>query len=175
MANSIKKIVVIGPESTGKSTLSQQLAKALDTLWVPEYARAYLEELDRSYEELDLLKMAQGQLTLEDAIAEDAAKFLVCDTDLYVLKVWSESKYNRCHPWILEQVAARKYDMYLLTDIDIEWEDDPLREHSDPAMRQYFYAIYKEIVINSGLPFAFIHGNPDQRLQQALEVIQAQF
>jgi NadR type nicotinamide-nucleotide adenylyltransferase len=175
MANSIKKIVVIGPESTGKSTLSQQLAEALDTLWVPEYARTYLEQLDRPYEELDLLRIAQGQLTLEDVIAEDADKFLICDTDLYVLKVWSENKYNHCHPWILEQLATRKYDMYLLTDIDIAWEDDPLREHGDPVMRQYFYTIYKEIVTNSGLPFAFIHGNPAQRLQQAMQAVQAQF
>ena len=175
MGNNLKRIVVIGPESTGKSTLSKQLAEALSTLWVPEYARAYLEQLDRPYDEHDLLKIAQGQLTLEDVIAAEANRFLICDTDLYVIKVWSESKYNRCHPWVLEQVATRKYDMYLLTDIDKQWEDDPLREHSGPAERQYFYNIYKDIVTASGLPFAFIHGNPHERLQLALQAIQAQF
>jgi len=175
MGNSIKKIVVIGPESTGKSTLSKQLAEALHTLWVPEYARAYLEQLETPYDEHDLLKIAQGQLTLEDIITESAEKFLVCDTDLYVIKVWSENKYGRCHPWVLEQIAARKYDMYLLTDIDMAWEDDPLREHGSPEMRQYFYTIYKELVTNSGFPYVFIHGTPAERLAQALQAIQAQF
>jgi NadR type nicotinamide-nucleotide adenylyltransferase len=167
----VKKIVVIGPESTGKSTLSQQLAEALDTLWVPEYARAYLEQLDIAYTQHDLLKIAQGQLTLEDVIAPDANKLLVCDTDLYVLKVWSEDKYGNCHPWILEQIAERKYDMYLLTDIDFEWQDDPLREHGTPAERSYFYNIYRDIVASSGLPWSNISGNPEERLQKALTAI----
>jgi NadR type nicotinamide-nucleotide adenylyltransferase len=171
MSNSLKKIGVIGPESTGKSTLSQALAAELDTLWVPEYARAYLEQLDRPYEEIDLLQMAQGQLTLEDAIAPEADRFLICDTDLYVIKVWSEDKYGHCHPWILEQIAERKYDMYLLTDIDFEWQDDPLREHGAPHERQYFYNIYRDIVMSSGLPWANISGTPGERLQQALKAI----
>ncbi len=175
MTEAVKKIVVIGPESTGKSTLSYDLANALQTVWVPEYARTYLENMNRPYTENDLLQIAEGQLQAEDQLLDKADKFLVCDTDLYVLKVWSENSYGRCHPWILEQIAARQYDMYLLTDIDIAWEDDPLREHPQPEMRAYFYNIYKEIVVNSGLPFAFISGTPQQRVQQALNAIAAQF
>jgi Predicted ATPase/kinase involved in NAD metabolism len=168
---SIKKIVVIGPESTGKSTLSDALAAELHTVWVPEYAREYLEQLGRNYNEADLLEIAKGQLALEDKLTAQVNDYLVCDTDLNVIKVWSEHKYRACHTWILEQIAQRQYDMYLLTDIDIEWQDDPLREHGQQEMRQYFFNIYKDIVQQSGLPWAVISGTPDERVQQALQAI----
>lgn len=171
MQSDCLKIVVIGPESTGKSTLSEALAQALNTVWVPEYARAYLQENGLSYEEHDLLQIAKGQLQSEDKLLQRANKRLICDTDLYVIKVWSEHKYGRCHPWILEQIAARKYDLYLLTDIDIIWQDDPMREHGDTAMRQYFYKIYQDIVMQSGVPWIGASGAHEQRLKQAMEAI----
>lgn len=166
-----KKIVVIGPESTGKSTLSEALATSLQTVWVPEYARVYLEQRDGIYDEHDLLAIANGQLTAEDSALDMANKFLICDTDLYVIKVWSEHKYGRCHRWILEQIAARKYDLYLLTDIDFDWQDDPLREYPSIEMRQYFYNIYRDIVANSGAPYACISSTPGERLATALNAI----
>lgn len=171
---SIRKIVVIGPESTGKSTLSAQLANELDTLWVPEYAREYLEQLGRDYTEDDLLQMAKGQLQEEDMLSAKGNKVLICDTDLHVVKVWSESKYGRCNKWILEEIARRKYDMYLLTYIDVQWEDDPLREHPGDSQRHYFYNIYRDIVQQSGLPWADIRGNKEERLAIALEAISKQ-
>lgn len=167
----LKKIVVIGPESTGKSTLSEALAKEFNTKWVPEYARKYLEQLGRPYHEADLLDIAKGQLAGEDRLAEEANKILICDTDLHVIKVWSEASYGRCDPWILEQIAVRKYDLYLLTYIDTEWEDDPLREHPAPEDRQYFYNIYRDIVQNSGVQWADIRGEYEERLQTALKAI----
>ncbi len=167
----IKKIVVIGPESTGKSTLSEALAKQLHTVWVPEYARAYLDSLHRPYTQDDLLIMARGQVQYEDALLQQANEYLVCDTDLHVIKVWSEHKYKSCHPWILEQIAERKYDLYLLTYIDTEWENDPQREHPEPAMREYFYNIYLDIVKNSGVPWVAISGPHEQRLHAALKAI----
>lgn len=170
--NSIKKIVVIGPESTGKSTLSEELAKALQTLWVPEYARTYLENLGREYTEADLLEIAKGQLAAEDTAIQQANKYLICDTDLYVIKVWSEAKYGRCHPWILEQIAQRKYDLYLLTYIDVAWTDDPQREHPLPEERQYFYNIYRDIVIQSGTQWVDIQGAEHERLFTATNAIQ---
>lgn len=172
---SLKKIVVIGPESTGKSTLSKALAKKLSTEWVSEYAREYLTRLRRAYQENDLLVMAKEQVKSEDRIASKANQFLVCDTDLYVFKVWSEHAYNRCHRWILEQIAVRKYDLYLLTDIDIPWEADPLREHSDEKMRTYFYQQYKDAMMNSGTPWVVINGKEEQRLEQALTAIKKHF
>jgi NadR type nicotinamide-nucleotide adenylyltransferase len=167
----IKKIVVIGPESTGKSTLSETLAATLQTIWVPEYARNYLETLGRDYNENDLLEIARGQIAAEEQLLTTAGKYLVCDTDLYVIKVWSEAKYGKCHPWILEQIAARKYDLYLLTYIDIVWEDDPLREHSDPAERKYFYNIYRDIVTQSGVPWADIRGDEKMRIDLATNAV----
>jgi NadR type nicotinamide-nucleotide adenylyltransferase len=166
-----KKIVVIGPESTGKSTLSENLAKALATVWVPEHARTYIDLLNRPYDENDLLEIAKGQLDSEDDLLKQAGKYLICDTDLNVIKVWSEHKYGRCDSWILEQIAARKYDAYLLTDIDFEWADDPQREHSDPSMRQYFYDQYKDIVISSGLPWINIKGTHQERMDTALSFL----
>lgn len=167
----IKKIVVIGPESTGKSTLSEMLAASLQTVWVPEYAREYLEQRGGVYNELDLMEIAKGQLALEDEQAAKANKFLICDTDLHVVKVWSEHKYGRSDSWILDQIATRSYDMYLLTDIDFEWQDDPLREHPLPEMRKYFFNIYRDIVENSGVPWAVISSTPEKRLEAALEAI----
>lgn len=168
----MKKIVVIGPESTGKSTLSAQLAAHYQTLWVPEFARDYLMQLNRPYEQEDLLRMAEGQLITEDAAATNAHQFLICDTDLHVIKVWSEAKYGDCDPRILELIASRKYDLYLLTYIDIAWEDDPLREHPNPEEREYFYQIYRDIVMNSGLPWADIRGGYEERLQTAIEAVE---
>lgn len=169
----MKKIVVIGPESTGKSTLSEALAKELNTLWVPEYARTYLEQLDRPYEEGDMLPIAMGQLAQEDKAAAQANKLLICDTDLYVMKVWSEHSFSHCDRYIMEQIAARKYDLYLLTDIDFEWTPDPLREHPTPGMRYYFYHQYRDIVQNSGVPWQNISGTHETRLADALAAIRS--
>jgi len=172
---SVKKIVVVGSESSGKSSISEVLANALNTVWVPEYAREYLETLGRPYTEEDHLIMAKKQVSNEDELLPKANKYLICDTDLYVIKVWGEDKYGRCHPWILEQIAKRKYDMYLLTDIDIPWEDDPLREHNLPEERRHFFNIYHDIVLNTGLPWALLSGSIEERLNTAKEAIKRNF
>jgi len=168
----MKKVVILGPESTGKSTLSRQLAAHYQTEWVPEYARQYLDELDRPYEQHDLLAIAAGQLRLEDEKARQARHLLICDTDLYVIKVWSEHKYGECDPRILEQIAARQYDLYLLTYIDIPWEDDPQREYPDPQMREYFYHIYRDIVMHAGVPWADIRGSYAERQARAIAAVE---
>jgi NadR type nicotinamide-nucleotide adenylyltransferase len=164
----LKKIVIIGPESTGKSTLSKALAEQLNTVWVPEYARTYLEQHGQTYHYEDLTAIAKGQLASEDEWAQQANKYLICDTDLYVLKVWSEHKYSQVDTPILEAIAQRHYDAYILCDIDMPWSADPLREHPDPEMRQYFYNIYKDIVLHSGKPFSIVSGHEEERLAQAL-------
>jgi NadR type nicotinamide-nucleotide adenylyltransferase len=165
------KVVVIGPESTGKSTLSEQLAAHYQTVWVQEFARQYLEELPRPYEQQDLLAIAEGQLALEDKLVAQANRLLVCDTDLHVIKVWSEHKYGTCDPRILEQIANRPYDLYLLTYIDIPWEEDPQREYPDPAMREYFYNIYKDLVAASGVPWVEIKGSSGERKSLAIDAV----
>ncbi|GAA4300432.1 ATP-binding protein [Compostibacter hankyongensis] len=169
----LKKVVIIGPESTGKSTLSEALAQHYQTPWVPEYARGYLDRLQRPYGEEDLLQIAAGQLQTEDeAAARAGGGLLFCDTDLYVIKVWSEHAYGQCDYRILRRIAERKYDLYLLTDIDIPWQDDPQREHPEPEMRRYFHHVYRDIVINSGTPWAGIRGSHRQRVRQALKAVE---
>lgn len=167
----MKRIVVIGPESTGKSTLSEQLAAHFHTEWVREYARGYLENLGRPYEQHDLLQIAEGQLQLEDETAARAKDLIICDTDLQVIRVWSEAKYGECDPRILQMIAQREYDLYLLTYIDIPWTDDPLREHPLPSEREYFYNIYREIVMNAGIPWAEIKGDYEERLKTAVGAV----
>lgn len=168
----IKKIVVIGPESTGKSTLSKALAAALQTVWVEEYARQYLEQLGRDYAIEDLLEIAKGQIASESKAQSQANQFLVCDTDLHVIKVWSEFKYGTCNSWILEQIATRKYDLYLLAAIDVPWTPDPLREHPDVNIRALLFQQYLDIVQQSNTPFVIIQGSEEQRLIHALRAIE---
>lgn len=168
----VKKIVIIGPESTGKSTLADQLARHYCTSFAPEYAREYIDELQRDYVEEDLSEIAKKQVSLEEKNLMEAKNDLFfCDTDLYVLKVWSEYKYHHCDLWTLQQIAQRKYDLYLLTYIDVPWQPDPQREHPEPAMREYFYRIYRDIVVHSGVPWADIRGDHETRMNQGIMAI----
>jgi len=208
--SSIKKIVAIGPESTGKSTLCQQLAAHYNTLWCPEYAREYLLTHGVEYSYDDLLTIAKGQLALEDEIvlavnrqssivksenvnrqssivnvdaAQSASQSAICnprsainplifiDTDMYIMKVWCEYVYHKCHPFILEQIAERKYDLYLLCNPDLAWEPDVLREYPDEASRVELYGIYKNLLLSQGTPFVEITGNYDERLQRAVQAV----
>ena len=124
----IKKVVIIGPECTGKTDLSKFLANQFKTVWVEEYARAYVNKLIRPYEQSDLTKIAHGQSRMEDEWVREANRVLICDTNALVVKVWSEHKFGSCDEEI-EKLLTRHYDLYLLTYIDVPWEDDPQREH----------------------------------------------
>ncbi len=171
MNNQPKKIVIIGPESTGKSTLTKGLAEIFGEPWVPEYVREYLLELNRPYEYQDLLAIAKGQLAEEDAKFKTVSRFLFCDTDLRVIEVWSRHKYGKTDPWITARIQERIYDYYLLTNIDIPWQHDPMREHPDPQMRKYFFEIYRKTLIKSGIPFTIISGNEEERMEKAVTLI----
>ncbi len=166
-----KKVVVIGPESTGKTTLSQSLSSHYGAPWVPEFARSYLDRLGRPYVLEDLTRIARGQLEGEDLELQKAGTLLICDTDLYVLKVWSEHAFGTCDPWILDRIAERTYDLYLLTGIDLPWTDDPQREHPEPAMREYFHRVYRDLVLQSITPWKDIRGNQQERLSRSIEAI----
>ena len=128
----VKKIVVIGPESTGKSTLCKELAEHFQTVWCEEYAREYLLEHGKEYNYDDLLIIAKGQVALEDAYINKASAggkdLLFIDTDMYVMKVWCEYAFGQCHSFIINELAERKYDLYLLCNIDLPWASDELRE-----------------------------------------------
>jgi NadR type nicotinamide-nucleotide adenylyltransferase len=166
----IKKVVILGPECTGKSELSEFLAHQFDTAWVPEFAREYLDNLQRPYGPADLPAIAQGQLALEDRMVPEARQVLFCDTDLYVIKVWSLFKYGHCDIEVLKAIERRKYDLYLLTDVDIPWVHDPLREH--PDQREVLYDFYLREMKNQSIPFVEIRGDRAQRRKTAAQVIQ---
>jgi NadR type nicotinamide-nucleotide adenylyltransferase len=166
----IKKVAVIGPECTGKSDLSKYLAEQFHTEWVPEYARGYLDHLTREYNQGDLITIAHGQLRLEDEFHRDANKVLICDTNLYVIKVWSEFKFGSVDPQILQTIDTRKYDLYLLTNVDVPWIEDPLREH--PDKRQELFEIYKKEMLQQSIPFVEISGDWTHRRKIAVEAVQ---
>jgi NadR type nicotinamide-nucleotide adenylyltransferase len=168
----LKKIVVIGPESTGKSTLCEQLAQHYNTVWCPEFAREYLLTHGMDYTYDDLLYIAKGQLAMEDEYVMQAGTGpLFIDTDMYVMKVWCEFVFNNCHPWILHQIVERRYDLYLLCNIDLPWVKDELREYPDLETREQLYNIYKDIMLNQSVPWVDIKGDTDERLQKAITAI----
>lgn len=167
----MKKVVVIGPESTGKSTLCEQLADHYKTSWVPEYARAYLLQHGMQYTYDHLLTIAQGQIALEEEFIAANQSPLFIDTDMYVMKVWSEFVYGKVHPWILEQIATRQYDLYLLCNVDLPWVKDELREYPDLVVRQQLYHIYKDILINQPVPWVEISGTYHERLEKGAKAV----
>ena len=176
----MKKIVIIGPESTGKSTLCEQLAQHYGCLWCPEFAREYLLTNGTNYNYDDLLNIAKGQLALEDEyiqmlkssqLTANSSQLLFIDTDMYVMKVWSEFAFGKCHSYILNQIAERKYDLYLLCKVDLPWVKDELREYPDPETRHQLYLIYKDMMINQSIPFIEISGNYEERLKKAIEAV----
>ena len=171
----MRKIVIIGPESTGKSTLCQQLAEHYKTVWCPEFAREYLLQNGRDYTYEDLLKIAMAQVELEDTLVTQAKGYYFIDTDMYVMKVWCEVAFNQSHTWILKQIALRQYHLYLLCDVDLPWVPDELREYPDINIRRKLFMMYKDLLINSGTRWAAISGNYAERLQTAISLIDTVF
>ena len=168
----LKKIVILGPESTGKSSLCESLAIHYNTIWCPEYARQFLNENGTEYSYDDLLTIAKGQIAGEGAHVEKANNMLIIDTDLYVMKVWCEYVFNNCHPFILEKINERKYDAYLLCDIDLPWTADEMREYPNEEPRKELFTIYKDLLINQKTPWGIVSGTGETRIQNAIELIQ---
>ena len=163
MEKAVKHIVITGPESSGKTTLTKAIAKALNTDYTEEYAREYLNS-NTSYKQEDLLLIAQGQLQKEKANANPIA---IHDTDLITIKIWSEYKYNQCDPWILEQIEQQKSKdrIYLLCKPDIPWEADPLREN--PSNRAELFKIYKKELEYLGHDYFVV----DERVRLQLKIL----
>jgi NadR type nicotinamide-nucleotide adenylyltransferase len=171
----LKKIVIIGPESTGKSSLCTQLASHYKTDWVKEYAREYLLENGTAYTFENLLEVAKGQIELEETAIENMLQsdtgLLFIDTNMYVMKVWCEFVFEKCHHWILNTIVERKYDLYLLCNIDLPWVKDELREYPDLVTREKLYHHYKDIMLNQQVPWIDICGNYEERLQKAIDAV----
>ncbi len=191
----LKKIVVLGPESTGKSTLCEQLAQHYRMQWCAEFAREYLMTHGTDYHFEDLLTIARGQLAMEDeytalvksqwALAGENtwvnphllhtsahSPMLFIDTDMYVMKVWCEYVFGKCHPFILDQIAERKYDLYLLCKNDLPWVKDELREYPDEKNRNELFHIYKDLLINQDVPWVEISGGYEDRLLLGIDAVE---
>lgn len=184
MNSGLLRIVVIGPESTGKSTLCRQLAEHYGSTWCPEFAREYLLRNGSHYRYEDLLEIARGQLVMEDAYAEKeigrydsdirsvhGRPILFIDTDMYVMKVWSEFVFGKCDQWVIDRIVERKYDLYLLCHTDIPWEKDELREYPDLETRNRLFHMYRDILVNQSVPWVDIFGNQEERLDRAIRAI----
>jgi len=171
----VKKIVIIGPESTGKSTLCKELAGHYQTAWVEEYAREYLLKNGNIYTFENLLDIAKGQVEREQLAVGNGLlankSMIFIDTDMYVMKVWCEYVFEKCHHWILNRIAERKYDLYLLCNVDLPWVKDELREYPDLKSRQKLYHHYKDMLINQQVPWVDISGNYEERLEKAIRAV----
>jgi len=173
----IQKYVAIGPESTGKSTLCQNLADYFQTKWCPEFARTYLESHGKEYTYNDLLTIAHGQIDAEDAYTRDVIRknqhdLLIIDTDMHVMRVWCEYVFGNCHKFILDQIAQRDYAGYLLCAPDLPWEADPLREYPDQKIRNELFLYYKELISSQKSPWIVIEGNYEKRISTAINFIE---
>lgn len=168
--NSVFKIAITGPESTGKSQLAEELAGYYNTVFVPEYARGYIDRLDRPYNREDILEIARGQIREEERMDQQATRMLFCDTELIVTKIWSEVKYGICDPWILEKIEENNYDLFLLCNIDLPWEEDPQREH--PHMREKLFSLYLDELTERGFPFKVVSGTGRERLMNAIGFVE---
>ena len=170
----IVKVVLFGPESTGKTTLASQLAYHYQTVWAPEFARQYLQEKWNNKRQVceheDLLPIAIGQMKLENKLAKRADRVLICDTDLLETKVYSEEYYDGIVDRDLEIAAEEnQYDIYLLTYIDIPWKLDSIRDR--PEQRENMFKAFESALKKSNRPYVTLKGDEERRFKKAIEVI----
>ena len=168
------KVVLFGPESSGKTTLSRQLARYYHTVWAPEFAREYLQNKwnneRKTCEAEDLIPIAIGQMKLENKLAKRADKILICDTDLLETKVYSEEFYGGFVDEKLDKAAnENQYDLYLLTYIDTPWEEDDLRDR--PEQRLEMFNAFETALKKHNRPYILLKGDRETRLKNATEAI----
>jgi NadR type nicotinamide-nucleotide adenylyltransferase len=168
------KIVLFGPESTGKTTLSKQLARHYNSVWVPEYAREYLQDKwnneRKTCQPEDLLPIAVGQMRIENQLAKKTDSILICDTDLLETMVYSEAYYvGTCDPMLEKYAKENTYDLYFLTYIDTPWEADDLRDK--PNARERMFNAFEAALIKNDNPFVLLKGSKKERLEVAVKHI----
>jgi NadR type nicotinamide-nucleotide adenylyltransferase len=171
-ANSeIIKIGVVGPESTGKSTMSAYLSAHYKTAWVPEYARGYCEKLTEPPTWQDEVNMFYGQLALEAEMLSQANRLLICDTTFITVKIWCDYTFGKSPQVVLDELPKHPYDLYLLLNIDLPWEEDPLRDF--PHMREHFMATWHKELQDLKANYIVISGTGTDRYQNAVDAIDA--
>jgi HTH-type transcriptional repressor of NAD biosynthesis genes len=170
----IVKVVLFGPESTGKTTLSRHLARYYNTVWTPEFARTYLQKKwnneRKTCEKKDLIPIAIGQIKMENKLAKKADKLLICDTDLLETKVYSEEFYGGFVDETLNKAAAEnQYDLYLLTYVDTPWEKDDLRDR--PEQRLEMFNAFENALKKHKKNYIILKGGKETRLKNATKAI----
>lgn len=168
MISAYRKVALLGPESSGKSTLAATLAGHYTSLWVPEFARAYLGGFNRTYDRDDVIECAKGQRRWEEQVLGRTSSTVFFDTEMINLHVWINDKFGDAPDWLLEGLPSR-YDFYLLTAPDLPFEHDPLREN--PERRQYFFERYRDEIKRSDIPYAVVSGLGNDRLASALDAL----
>lgn len=172
LANALRKIAIVGPESTGKSLMARRLAKEFKTWYVPEYSRYYCEGLNRTYTLQDELNMFYGQVALENSLVDVIEHpLLFCDTTILTVKVWSDHLFGFTPPEVLAEIRHRHYDYYLLMDIDLPWEDDPLRDF--PDKREYFMEVWKKELHDLNASYTIIRGKGEERYLNGIRAVNA--
>lgn len=160
------KIAIVGPESTGKSTITQQLAKHYRTLWVPEYARFYCAALTAPCDLQDEVNMFHGQLALEESIVAIAEQPLIfTDTTFLTVKIWSDEVFGETPQVVLDALPQHHYDLYLLMDIDLPWQEDPLRDF--PHKREHFMEVWHTELRALQAKYVLV-GGQEHRLSNAI-------
>lgn len=165
--NDIKVVAVIGAESTGKTSLCTELAAHFNDVWMPEYARQYVEKLDRPYTWNDVVHIASMQVKTEKEYLKKAQCVLFLDTDLVITKVWFEHVWKKCPDWVDRRIASAQRTIYLLCDNDLPWEYDPVREN--PGIRDYLSEQYKSIIIKNNFPYFVVRGSEKKRTRHAID------
>ncbi len=165
------RVVLTGSESTGKTTLAEQLARHYGAELVPEFVRAYAERKGGEIEFSDHGPIARGQMALEDEHIARAGRLVVQDTDLLSTVVYCNHYFGRCPPWIDEAAAARRPDLYLLCEIDLDWIADGVRDRGH--LRDEMQQLFREAVHASGVAAVAITGTGNERLERAIDAIDA--
>lgn len=165
------KIAVIGPESTGKSTLVKQLAEHFSAPFVPEFARDYLESKStKTYDFSDLEQIAHGQLSLMHVATKETGGLVFFDTDLITLHIWALDKFNKPIPLVEENLHLAKADLYLVCSPDIPWEADPLRE--DSLRRDELFAWNLAVLESLEVHAEIITGTGGARTKRAITSVE---
>ena len=165
------KVAITGPESTGKSTLAERLAKHFNVAYIPEYSRTYLENFEGKYTENDVVEIAKAQHNLIIEEEKKNPEILIADTEIIVCKIWIEYVFKHPNEMTEDLLRRQNFDLYLLCDIDLPWVYDPLRENPNIDERKELFEIYKNTLTKMNVPFGVVRGSDDERVNNALEII----
>jgi HTH-type transcriptional repressor of NAD biosynthesis genes len=166
----VRRVCVFGPESTGKTTLARQLADHFGTVMVPEHARTLLEAQAGQLDASDMPRIARGQIAAEEALARNARRLLICDTDVLTTTIWSETLFGACDEWVRQQAEKRTYDLYLLLDVDVPWVGDTVRYL--PEDRRGFFERCRKALETRGRKYVHLRGTWDERFALACKAVE---